>query len=184
MKPILFVTGNKNKVIEAQKILEYPLEIANIDLDEIQSLDINEVIAKKAETAFGILKKPLIVEDVGLYVKAWNGFPGPFIKFLHLAGDSSYEMILKMLESFDDKTIKVKALIGYHDGKEVQVFEGAFDGQLVEKRGEQGWGFDQFVIPDGHDKTFGEMTGELKHRISHRAKALLKFKEFLDKQEK
>lgn len=179
MKPILFVTGNKNKVIEAQKILEYPLEIADIDLDETQSLDINEVITKKAEAAYAILKKPLIVEDVGLYVKAWNGFPGPFIKFLHISGNNSYEMILKMLESFSDKTIEVKALIGYHDGEKVQIFEGSFNGQLVEKRGEHGWGFDQFVIPDGHDKTFGEMEGELKHRISHRAKAFLKFKKFL-----
>lgn len=182
MNIIHFVTGNKNKVDEASKILNRPLKISDIDLDEIQSLDIDEVVRRKAETAYAILKESLIVEDVGVYVNAWNGFPGPLVKFMHLAGGGSYEMFLKMLESYEDKSVHIKAVIGYHNGEGVQLFEGSFDGVLVEKKGEKGWGFDPFVIPDGHDKTFGELDEVLKNKISHRAKAFNKFREYLDGQ--
>lgn len=184
MKQILFVTSNSNKVEEAEKILDYPLEIANIDLDEIQSLDLEEVVKKKAETAFSILKKPLIVEDVGMFFTAWNGFPGPYIKHLHIAANQSYEMIIKMLESFDDKSLEVRSIIAYHDGEGVQLFEGSVKGILVEKRGDHGWGFDPYVIPDGYSETFGELPVSVKNTISHRARALQNFKEYLDKEEK
>lgn len=184
MRPILFVTSNSNKAKEAEKILGYPLEIANIALDEIQSFDINEVVRKKAESAFSILKKPLIVEDVGAYFAAWNGFPGPFIKFLYETGGESHELTLKMLEGFEDKSVEVRAVIGYHDGKQVHLIEGSFKGKLVSKRGDHGWGFDPFVIPEGYDKTFGELPENVKNQISHRARALRSFRDFLDKEEK
>ena len=182
MDNILFVTGNRNKVAEATQILGYPLEIADIDLDEIQSLDINEVVMKKAETAYAILKKPLIVEDVGVFVNAWNGFPGPLIKFIHKSGNDSYELLLRMLDIESDKTAIVKAVIGYHDGKDIHITEGSFIGTFVDKKGQNGWGFDAYMIPAGYDKTFGELGDDVKNRISHRAKAFRNLKLFLDSQ--
>lgn len=184
MNKIYFATGNKKKVEEAQKILGFPIEIADIELDEIQSLDIEEVVRKKAELAFTILKKPLFVEDVGVFVNAWNGFPGPLIKFLHKAGNNSYELMLRMLASESDKTAVVKAVIGYHDGKKVNIIEGNYSGKFVDGKGSNGWGFDPYIIPEGYDKTFGELDEDIKNKISHRARALNKFKEFLDSQAK
>lgn len=180
MDSIFFVTSNKNKVAEAAKILKYPLEIANIELDEVQSLDIYEVVRKKAQTAHSILNKPLIVEDVGVFMNAWNGFPGPLVKFVHEAGNNSYELLLKMLATSEDKSAVIKAVIGYHDGKDIHIIEGSFNGTFVEKKGSGGWGFDPFIIPDGYDKTFGELDEDLKNTISHRAKAFLKLKDFID----
>lgn len=182
MDKLYFVTGNKNKVKEVQQILDFPIEIIDIDLYEIQSLDINEVVIKKAEDAFLQVKKPLVVEDVGMYVNAWNGFPGPFVKFLHKAGGDSYDLLLRMLENETDKTVHIKAVIGFHDGEKVNIIEGSFDGKFVEKKGDKGWGFDPYIIPDGYDMTFGELSEDVKNKISHRAKAFRKLKRFLDGQ--
>ena len=182
MKKLYFVTSNKNKVKEVQEILKVPVEVASLEIDEIQSLDVEEVIRKKAEAAFAILKKPLFVDDVSFEIEAWGGFPGPFIKFIYLAG--GYDLLTKMLSSEKNKKAKVIASIGYHDGKRVHIFKGYFFGTLVEKRGDRGWGFDPYMIPDGHKKTFGEMENDLKNKISHRARVLEKFKQFLEKQEK
>jgi len=73
---ITFVTGNKAKVRDTQKILGIPLSIADIDLDEIQEIDVEKVTLHKVEQAYQLIKQPVIVDDVGLYIDAWNGFPG------------------------------------------------------------------------------------------------------------
>src|SRR3972149_1427183 len=84
MKKIYIATTNKGKVEEISEMLKIPLEFAKLELDEIQSMDLEYVARKKAEEAFKILKKPVIVDDVGVYFKAWNKFPGPFVKYIHI----------------------------------------------------------------------------------------------------
>ncbi len=179
MRELVFVTGNKEKVREAEKILGYPIKIHDIDLDEVQSLDIAEVVVKKANAAFEIVKKPLIVEDVGMYFDAWNGFPGPLVKLLHEAGGGSYELALRMLSSEKNRKVEVKAVIGFHDGARVHILVGSFRGSFVEKKGKNGWGFDPYIIPEGYNQTFGELSEEIKNRISHRALVFQKLKDYL-----
>lgn len=96
LKELYFVTSNRKKAQEAQEILGFPVKIFHAELDEIQEMDIKKIITKKAEAAYKTLKKPLIVDDVGMYVEAWNGFPGPFIKFLQEAGGMN-ELLLKWM---------------------------------------------------------------------------------------
>jgi len=182
MKKLYFVTSNKDKVDEAQKILGVPIEIVNIDIDEIQSLDLRKIVKHKVEEAYKKVKKPVFVDDVSFEVKAWNGFPGPFIKFIRQAGNNSFDLLPRMLSTEKDTTVRVTAGIGYHDGKKVHVVTGSFIGTIVSRRGEKGWGFDPYVIPQGYTKTFGEMDENVKNKISHRARALRKFKKFLDSQ--
>lgn len=182
MKKLYFVTSNKDKVSEAQKILGIPIEIVDMEIDEIQSMDLAKVVKHKAQEAYKKIKKPLFVDDVSFEVRAWNGFPGPFIKFLHLAGNNRHELLLRMLAAEKDKSVHVVAGIGYHDGKKVHVIEGSFEGTIVSKRGSNGWGFDPYVVPFGYTKTLGELSENVKNKISHRALALKKFKKFLDSQ--
>lgn len=182
MKKLCFVTSNKDKVSEAQKILGIPIEIVDIDIDEIQSFDLRKIVKHKAQEAYKKVKKPVFVDDVSFEVSAWNGFPGPFIKFLRLASNNRHELLLRMLSAEKDRTVKVIAGIGYHDGKKVHVLEGSFTGKIVPRRGNKGWGFDPYVIPDGHTETLGEMSEAIKNKISHRAHALRKFKKLLDSQ--
>lgn len=182
MKTLCFVTSNKDKVDEAHKILGIPIEIVNLEIDEIQSLDLKKIVKHKAEEAYKRVKKPVFVDDVSFEVRAWNGFPGPFIKFLRLASNDRHELLLRMLSAEKNRTVKVIAGIGYHDGKKVHILEGSFTGKIVPRRGNKGWGFDPYVIPDGFRKTLGEMGEGFKNKVSHRARALRKFKRLLDSQ--
>ena len=80
---VTFLTGNKNKVEEAQKILGNKFKVINkkIDLPEIQSTEVEEVIKEKVQTAYDQLKEPVFAEDTGVYIDNMNGFPGALIKF-------------------------------------------------------------------------------------------------------
>lgn len=99
---LFFVTGNEGKMMEAQRILGFPIEIVKFDLEEIQSLDLAEIVRHKVLQAYQIVKKPVFVDDVGLYVSAWNGFPGPFVKYLREAGGN--ELLLRMMRLENDRS--------------------------------------------------------------------------------
>lgn len=181
MKKLLVATGNKGKVQELEDILNIPLEIAKIDIDEVQSMDLEYVARKKTEAAFKVLKKPVITDDVGVYIEVWNGFPGPLAKFI--LDSIGNVKILKLLEKEKNRNIIVRSAIGYHDGKKVHVFIGEVKGTLAFKeRGTDGFGFDPIVIPNGETKTYAEMGHANKNKLSHRRKAIDKFKKFLDSQ--
>jgi len=177
---LYFVTGNKGKMVEAERILGLPIQIADVELTEIQSLDLGEVVKDKVSKAYERVQKPVFVDDVGLFVDTWNGFPGPFIKFMRLSGSYENELLLKMLKNEENRAVVVKAVVGFCDGSKIQTFEGEVKGVLAtQERGSDGWGFDPIFIPNGYDQTYAEMGEEKKNRISHRAIAMSKFKDFL-----
>lgn len=181
---LYFATGNKNKVKEAQAILDFPIQIADIELDEIQSLDTEKIVRKKVSDAFAILQKPVFVDDVSLSIDAWDGFPGPFIKYM-TAGGANIDMLLRMLQIETNRSALLYAVIGYHDGKNIHVFNAQKKSTITtEKRGSNGWGFDPIIIPEGFEKTFAEMDEKTKNAVSHRRLALEKFKTFLQAEQK
>ena len=174
---LYFITGNKNKFTEAKKEM-FPIELVQkeIDLIEIQSLDSKEVISHKLKEATKHFSGELIVEDVSFTLDAMNGLPGPLIKFfLNSIGRKG---IYDLCKSFNNFNAEAKATIGYTDGKEVLFFEGIVKGKVVEPIVESGFGWDSIFVPEGFDKTFAEMQLEEKNKISHRGKALKKFKEY------
>jgi len=178
---LYFATGNPEKVKEAQAILGIPIKIAELELDEIQDIDIEKVASRKVQEAFNILKKPVFIDDVGVYIEAWNGFPGPFAKFLQEAGGCA--QILRMLENEKNRNVLIKSLVAFCDGKKIHIFTGELHGKIAfDARGKTGWGFDPIIIPDGQGQTYAEMGEEKKNSLSHRRLALDKFKKFLNKQ--
>lgn len=178
MKKICFVTSNKGKAGETSLILGIPVEVKNIELDEIQSLNLTKIIEHKAQQAFEKVQEPIIVDDSGLFVDALQGFPGPFGKFLLEAGGN--ELLLKMLKSETNRKASIQVVVGFHDGERIHTFFGELTGSIAENiQGEHGFGFDPVFIPDGYDKTFAELGIEEKNKISHRKKALEQFKKFL-----
>ena len=182
MHNLIFLTGNKNKLSEAQAILggKYILKNHKLDIREIQSTDVAEVVTQKIKDAFEILQKPVFVEDTGLYISNLNNFPGALIKsyYDHLGNTG-------ICRFSGGSTAYAKTVIGFHDGKEIHIFEGIADGKISEKPRGEGFGWDSVFIPkkDGEYKyyifTFAEMEVADKNKISQRAKAFIKFKKYL-----
>lgn len=176
-----FATTNDNKLREVSSILGYGLEKVHLELTEPQILDVEEIARAKALEAYQKVGKPVLVEDFAWYVDAWNGLPGPFVKFFYQ--QVGCEGILKMLSTEVNRHSSAKTVVAYHDGEKVYVFVGELAGVIpTEVRGTSDFGIDPIFIPDGHTKAFAEMEPEEKNSLSMRALAVQKLKIFLDGQ--
>ena len=174
---ICFATGNINKVEECESILGFKLEQVELDLDEIQAVEVAKVVEHKVKQAFDLIKKPVIVEDTGLYFEAWNGLPGALIKWFDET--IGYAKLCSLLVS-ENRKAKAQTIIGYFDGEEYKSFVGEVTGKIAEKpKGPDNFGWDIIFIPKGFSETFAEMGKEKKNAISMRKIALEKLKEFL-----
>lgn len=65
MTTIVFITGNQGKADYLANFLDFPVEHIKLDLDELQSMDLRVIVEHKIRQAYAIVKKPVIVEDVG-----------------------------------------------------------------------------------------------------------------------
>lgn len=177
LSDFVIVTTSKDKLAEINEILGTNHRVSRIDIPEIQSLDLDEVITHKAKAAYEKLKKPVLVEDISFEIKVLKGLPGPFIKFfLKTLGTEGTVALIKSR----DTTTKVTAAVAIYDGKNLKIFKGIVSGSLSAKdKGEHGFGFDKVFIPKGYKQTLGEMKPEAKNKISYRAKALQKVKKYL-----
>jgi non-canonical purine NTP pyrophosphatase (RdgB/HAM1 family) len=177
---LIFVTGNKNKLVEAQDILPWTVVGQDEEIDEVQHHDLEYVATKKAEAAFEKVGQPVFVDDVGVFFPALGGFPGPYAKhFLDAFGN---EKIARMVNNEEDKSVLVSCVIAYHDGEKVHTFRGDVNGIVVPTpKGSDGWGFDFIVQPNDYDKTFAEMGSKVKNKISHRSLGLHAFADYLNK---
>jgi XTP/dITP diphosphohydrolase len=172
----VFVTTNEHKRREAQAILGIELEgaaLSDRDVPEIQALDVSEVAAEKALRAYDFLgapEHPVLIEDSGLVVEAWNGLPGALTKwFISCVGN---EGILRMLSGGDRSALAISAVAVADVDGQVRVFRGEVAGTLApEPRGVSGFGWDPIFIPEGSELTYAQM-GDAKNEDSHRARAL------------
>ena len=83
---LLFVSSNIHKFKEAKVILDsfdISIQFFKLNLEEIQSNSLKEIALKKAQNAFSKCKKPLIIEDDGLYIDYLDGFPGPYSSYVY-----------------------------------------------------------------------------------------------------
>ena len=173
---VYFATGNKNKFKEAAMIFGPGLRQKKIEIAEIQSLDVKKVAEAKAKAAFAKVKKPVIVEDTALYINSWKGLPGPLIAWF--VRSMGIEKLCKL--AGPDRTAKAEACVAYYDGKNMKVVSGAINGRIAfVPRGKDRFDWDRIFIPEGHGKTFAEMTLEEKNRISHRMKAFSQMSKYL-----
>lgn len=184
-KPIVFVTGNANKLKEVLMILGEAFEgkviSQNIDLPEFQG-EPDEICVAKCEEAAKHIKGSVIIEDTCLGFNALGGMPGPYIKwFLQPLGPAGLH---KMLNGFEDKSAFALCTFAYSSGipgEKVKLFHGRTEGTIVSPRGPPDFGWDPCFQPNGFDRTYAEMSKEEKNAISHRSKALQALKEFLVK---
>lgn len=182
MNEITFVTGNQKKVIELERILDRKLQHIKIDLPEIQSLSLDEVVTAKAKAAYEEIKGPVIVEDTALVFHTLGKLPGTFIKWF--ADELDYDGLCSLLDGKTDRSATVSACIAFCDGRETHLFSGSCDGEIaLAPHPGEGFGFDCIFMPAGYETTWSEMSKPVKDSMSHRAKAARALADFLSARE-
>ena len=168
--PFVLVTGNRGKITEARLALGLEIEAVEVDLPEIQGLDLLDILKEKAEVAWEMVRRPLVVEEAGLSLVALNGFPGPLVKWMLTAVGA--EGIARTAHALGDPRAVARCALLYRDAERTVVAEGSTPGTLVlPGRGEHGFGWDPVFLPDGETRTFAELEGREKDAVSHRGKA-------------
>lgn len=175
---ITFITGNKGKVAQVNRILNTPIKHKSLDLSEIQSLDLKEIVTHKAKEAFRILQSPVLVEDVGLVFTALNKLPGPLIKWF--LKELENEGLCRLLDGYPTREASGEVVYGLCDGETVHLFSGVAKGTIaMGPRGDRGFGWNPVFIPEGHTRTLAEMSDEEQDNLPMRKPALRKLEDFL-----
>ena len=190
MKRIVFATGNPHKVEEIQAILkDYDLiGLAEIgcheDIPETNPTIKENALQKARYVVDNYDVKNCFAEDTGLEVDALNGEPGVYSA--RYAGpekdaDANIHKVLAKLASYPDRAAQFRTVVALILEGEEYTFEGIIRGtRKTEKSGSGGFGYDPVFVPEGEIRTFAEMSAEEKNKISHRAKAILLLKSFLE----
>lgn len=176
---LYFASSNKNKYSEAREILsKFHISLGFFEFApvEIQSHSILEIATQKSLDAYTSYKKPVIVEDDGLFIPYLGGFPGPYSSYVFKTiGNAG---ILSLIKS--KRQAEFHSVISYCDGKKPVLFQGITRGMISKRQRGKGWGYDPIFIPRGKTKTYAELDD--KNTISHRYKALGKFARWFDMQ--
>ncbi len=179
MKSLTFITSNESKVAQVKQYLDIPLQHRAIDLPEIQSLDLHEVVTAKAKAAFEIIQTPVLVEDTSLEFLALGTLPGPFIRWF--MAELGVNGLCRLLDAYDNRTARASVCFGLYDGNDIHFFESEVAGSIAKTpRGGNGFGWDPIFIPEGQDKTWAEMTSEEQLATAVRRPALQKLELFLN----
>lgn len=191
MDTLFLASGNQHKIEELKELLK-PFDITI--KSTLDYPDAEEVVEDKPDLEGNALKKarhwyektglPSLSDDTGLEVEALNGDPGVYSA--RYAGEqATYEQntqkLLAELKGVANRSAQFRTVIAFIDEKgNEHIFEGICRGEILpEKRGEKGFGYDPVFQPEGYDKSFAELSGEEKNKISHRGLAIQKFIEYL-----
>ena len=188
---ICFATHNQNKVRELRKLLGDKLEILSLDdlgiIEEIEEsgATLNENALLKADYVFNKYSIACFADDTGLEVDVLDGAPGVYSA--RYAGEppnneSNIDKLLTSLKSKSNRSAKFRTVIALVGLGTSQFFEGIVEGDIIEeRRGRNGFGYDSVFLPNNFDRTFAEMEMQEKNGISHRARAVEKLVNFLNK---
>jgi XTP/dITP diphosphohydrolase len=190
VRELIFASSNKGKSAEIKKLLEGIFVIKDLgDIGYAEELpETGDTLESNALQKARYLSESLngvdcFADDSGLVIHALNGEPGVYsARYAGPEKDPGKNMALalKKLETVNDRSASFLTVIALLlDGKET-LFEGRVNGVIAEKPvGTNGFGYDPIFIPEGHDKTFAEMSSAEKNTISHRAQAVKKLVDFL-----
>ena len=220
-KNIVFITSNENKQKEVEEILaqkeveeildidKYTIIYINLDIPDIQSVSVEEVINAKINSAYELLKEDfkkiiqkfkkkgieiknindviVICENSGVYIKDMNDFPGSLFKFY--VASVLNNGIVKMNGG---SIARAETIIGViKNGKIQNPLIGTITGKIAEKIGSKDsklFGWDPIFIPDLSETKYSEYDGktyaelqklDIKNKISQRKKAFDKLKKLL-----
>jgi XTP/dITP diphosphohydrolase len=192
---LVVATRNRKKIEEIKRILQgVPVELFTLAdfpgcpevVEDAGSFRGNAM--KKASAVAHFTKKPALSDDSGLEVYALNGAPG--VLSARYAGEEADDRrnlakLLSEMQGVEEGRRGARFVcylaLAFPDGRG-KTFKGSAEGRIGRKpRGSHGFGYDPVFYPEGHERTFAEMTSDEKNALSHRGKALGKFKEYMAK---
>ena len=138
----------------------------------------------KAEAAAIITGEICIADDAGLEVDALNGAPGVRSKRFFGITPFQFKMVQILMAIEDDpsapRTARFRCCVAIAKvGEETRVFEAVKEGEIVEPRGDRGFGYDPIFLVPELGKTYAELEPNHKNRISHRGMVLRQAAEYL-----
>lgn len=192
-RPLLIGSNNLEKAAELRELLAgLPFEIKSLrDFPTVDEPDETEdtfegnalLKARYFHNHFGVWT---VADDSGLEVDALNGAPGVYSA--RYAGDNcTYDdnnrKLLNALAEVprEERTARFVCCAAFINGDISHTERGTVEGRIAfEGRGKNGFGYDPLFIPGGHSQTFGELTPDAKHALSHRGQAFLQMRRFLE----
>lgn len=195
---LVFATNNNHKLEEISALLDDRILLTGLSAigvtEEIPEdhETLEENASQKAWHIFNKIGKSCFADDTGLEVDSLNGAPGVYSARYSRMGELTFpEMdpakgnIRKLLLEMKDHTNRLaqfRTVISLVlDGSEYR-FTGVVKGEITTApSGEKGFGYDPVFIPEGFNETFAEMELQVKNSISHRAKAVQRLVEFLNR---
>lgn len=174
MTTLTFATGNPGKLEEARaQLAPLGVEVEGWDggYPEVQADELAEVARFGLDHLAGRLEAPFVLEDAGLFVDAWDGFPGVYSSYAFATLGN--EGLLELMRGVNERTARFRSVVGLRRDGEDHLFPGEVEGTIPrEPRGDQGFGFDPVFQPAGRERTFAEMDQGEKTELSHRSRAL------------
>ena len=199
MKRLIFASNNAHKLEEVRRILA-PMEVLSLreigfesEIEE-NGKTLSENSNIKAQTIAKWLRDNIqendfyvFADDTGLEIEALDGAPG--VITARWAGEpacdaNNRKKALSELAGKTNRRARFCTVVTLIHGNKTQQVEGEVRGTIItEERGNSGFGYDAIFMPEGYDKTFGELPAEIKNCISHRAKAMAKLAEILKQED-
>jgi len=186
---LIFASRNENKFLEIEKIIPKKIQLGNLNelnfYDEIpeneETIEGNATIkAEFIHSKFGV---NVFADDTGLEVEVLNGKPGVHsARFAGIECDSNKNInkLLELLENKKNRKARFKTIIVLIFKQQFYQFEGTVNGEILfDRKGKNGFGYDSIFKPKGFDKSFAELSIDIKNKISHRAIAMSKLIDFI-----
>lgn len=189
---IIFATGNKHKLQEAQQILG-----PSFHLKTPAECGITEDIPETSDTLRGnAIQKAMYIwdklhincfaDDTGLEIDALDGAPGVYSARYAGENKSFQDNIDKVLKELDGvpapRTARFRCVVALVIDGNITTFDGIVEGEItVEPKGDGGFGYDPIFKPSGYAQCFSELTPQEKNSISHRGMAMKLLSDYLNK---
>lgn len=191
---LFLATKNAGKIREIEKLLEHlPIILRNAgeykDLEEPEETGetFADNAALKAKYYSEMTGLWSLADDSGLEVDALNGEPGVFSARYGGVGATNEEKIAKLLDELkqtdgENRFARFVCSMAIADnlGRVQYLTDGVCQGKIANfPIGNNGFGYDPVFIPEGFSETFGELSSQIKQKISHRSRAIEKIIDFL-----
>jgi XTP/dITP diphosphohydrolase len=184
MQPLLYITGNQHKFVQAQHVcddLHLELKQDKTDFIEIQSDKAEDIARYKAQQAFEKFKQAVVVSDDSWLIPALGGFPGPYMKYVN--DWFTTQNWLDLTKPLQDRRIILDQTIVYQDTSGQQLFNRQLEGQILhEARGEAIYPHTAIITFDGGKHTNAELHQQNLSATAHLPNVWRDFAEWYSKQ--